>query len=176
MGEKKGGHKSMQNFAIASISVGVLLILACVVSAITILVALGSGSILIHTLSDIRSNVVRIVFGVLIPLAGGIVLIMAGFRILKLDREHDKNEIISSSMKSAVQQKEKILDVFLSKDEKTIMELLKKEPDGGALQSDLVIKTGYSKVKMHRILKSLEFKGLVKRGRFGITNKVLISK
>jgi uncharacterized membrane protein len=116
------------------------------------------------------------VFGVLIPLAGGIVLIMAGFRILKLDREHDKNEIISSSMKSAVQQKEKILDVFLSKDEKTIMELLKKEPDGGALQSDLVIKTGYSKVKMHRILKSLEFKGLVKRGRFGITNKVLISK
>jgi|GEM_PF-2460693 uncharacterized membrane protein len=171
----KRRYKSMQNFALAAISIGVLLILASAVSAVTIVVAFGKG-ILIHNFSDVRSNVVRIVFSVLIPLIGGIVLIMAGTRILKLDREFDKSEIISSNARSAVLQKEKILDTFLNKDEKTLMELLKSEPEGGALQSDLVIKTGYSKVKMHRILKSLESKGLIKRGRFGITNRVLISK
>ena len=67
-----------------------------------------------------------------------------------------------------------MLRVLLSEDERRIVELVKGRPDG-VLQSDLVIKTGYSKVKMHRILKSLENKGLVKRGRFGITNKVIIN-
>ena len=38
-----------------------------------------------------------------------------------------------------------------------------------------MIKSGYSKVKAHRILKSLENKNLIRRGRFGITNKVMLN-
>ena len=136
--------------------------------------ALGKG-ILIRTLADVRTNVVRIFFDFLVPLAGGIVLMMAGLRLLKFDRSMLEKSITSTSKKRVVQQKEQILSVFLSDDEKRVMELVKSDADG-SLQSDLVIKTGYSKVKMHRILKSLENKGLIKRGRFGITNRVLISK
>jgi len=46
----------------------------------------------------------------------------------------------------------------------------------GILQSDLVIKTGYSKVKVHRVLKKLEVNDLIRRGRSGITNKVFINE
>lgn len=172
--EQKAKYKSAQNFAIISVSMGILLVVVAIISGTSIFVALGKG-ILIKTLNDVRTNVVRIFFDFLVPLAGGIVLIMAGLRLLKYDRSLLEKNIVSSNRKRAVQQKEEILSVFLNSDEKKVMELVKNDTDG-SLQSDLVIKTGYSKVKMHRILKSLENKGLIKRGRFGITNRVLISK
>jgi len=171
--EQRARHKSSQNLAILAISVGILLIVVSLISGTSIFVALGTG-ILIKTLADVRTNVVRIFFDLLVPLTGGIVLVVAGRRLLKIDGAMLEKSMVSDSRKKIVQQKEQILEVFLNSDEKKVMELIKHDPDG-SLQSDLVIKTGYSKVKMHRILKSLENKGLIKRGRFGITNRVLIN-
>jgi len=171
--EQSRRYKSMQTSAVAAISIGVLLIVAAVVSGLTIVVALGKG-ILIHTFSDVRSNVVRIVFEFIIPFIGGIALIICGLKLLRLDREYAHKEVVSDTRKSAARQKEKMLDTFLNAHEKRVMELLKSGNEG-ALQSDLVVKTGYSKVRMHRILKSLENKGLIRRGRFGITNRVFVN-
>jgi uncharacterized membrane protein len=172
--EQKAKYKSSQNFATLAVSMGLLLIVVAIISGTSIFVAFGRG-ILIRTLADVRTNVVRIFFDFLVPMAGGIILVLAGLRLLKMDREIFHKSIKSDSKKKVTEQKEQILNVFLSNDEKKVMELIKNDPDG-ALQSDLVIKTGYSKVKMHRILKSLENKSLIKRGRFGITNRVLVNK
>ncbi|MBN2567381.1 MarR family transcriptional regulator [Candidatus Woesearchaeota archaeon] len=45
---------------------------------------------------------------------------------------------------------------------------------GSLFQSDLVAKTGFSKVKTTRILDRLEGKGLIERKRRGMTNVVLL--
>ena len=67
-----------------------------------------------------------------------------------------------------------MLNVMLNGDERKVLDLIKERPNG-ALQSELVIKSGFSKVKMHRMLKKLEAKELITRGRFGITNKVFLN-
>ncbi|MGI0100655.1 MAG: helix-turn-helix transcriptional regulator [Candidatus Micrarchaeaceae archaeon] len=167
-------YKSLQNFSVFAISVGVLLILAAIISGVSIGIALGRG-VLIHTVSDIRDNVVRFIFSFVIPLIGGIVLIYTGLGLLKVDRDMANRSFDFRSRKRVVRQKEHMLDVFLNDDEKRVMEMLKGDPRG-SLQSDVVIKTGYSKVKVHRILKMLERKGLIRRGRLGITNKIIVNK
>lgn len=171
--EQKVEYKSVQSFALLAISIGVLLVLAGLIAGANIFVALGDG-ILIHTLNDVRTNVIRFFFSFLIPLIGGIVLIFSGLKLLNVDRMKLQRSIIAKTKRKVIQQKEHIISVFLTNDEKKVIGLIKEKNDG-VLQSDLVIKTGYSKVKMHRILKGLENRGIIKRGRFGITNKVLLS-
>lgn len=171
--EQDSISKGFQNFALFAISIGVLLVIAGLIAGTSIFVALGDG-ILIHTLNDVRTNVIRFVFSFLIPLIGGIVLISAGVKLIKIDSAIVQKHTITRAKRKIIQQKEHMMRVFLNNDERAVMGLVKDNPDG-ILQSDLVIKTGYSKVKMHRILKSLEIKGLVKRGRFGITNRVLLN-
>lgn len=61
----------------------------------------------------------------------------------------------------------------LSGDEKKIYEIIMKE-DGTIFQNDLVLKSGYSKVKVSRILDRLEVKGLVERRRRGLVNLVIL--
>ncbi len=61
----------------------------------------------------------------------------------------------------------------LNKDEKFIFNKVR-EADGNILQADLVKSTGYSKVKITRILDSLEGKNLIERRRRGMTNVVLL--
>lgn len=165
--EQKAEYKSVQNFALFAISIGVLLVLAGLVGGANIFVAIGDG-ILIHTL------VIRFFFSFLIPLVGGIVLIFSGLRLLNVDRMTLQRSIVAKTRRRVMQQKEHIISAFLTNDEKKVIALIKERNDG-ALQSDLVIRTGYSKVKIHRILKGLENRGIIKRGRFGITNKVLLS-
>lgn len=171
--EQRDREGSVQNFALFAISVGVLLIFASLISITSIVVAFGYG-ILIHTLSDVRSNVLRIVLSFIIPFLGGAVLILAGRKMLEFEGDKMQKRITTTIRKKALLQKEKIINILLNKDERGVIDIIKKNPDG-VLQSDLVIRTGYSKVKMHRILKGLENKGLIKRGRFGITNRVLIN-
>ncbi|MGD0510235.1 MAG: hypothetical protein ABSA33_00175 [Candidatus Micrarchaeaceae archaeon] len=171
--DQKARYRSVQNFAILAVSMGVLLVLVGMVSGASILVAFYKG-IIVHTLTDVRNNVIRLVFSFAVPLVGGIVLVFAGIRLLRIDNTMKHREVIARTRIGFRKEKDRMLRVLLGEDERRIMELVKGRPDG-VLQSDLVIKTGYSKVKMHRILKSLENKGLVKRGRFGITNKVIIN-
>ncbi|MDE1870703.1 MAG: hypothetical protein KGI06_00500 [Candidatus Micrarchaeota archaeon] len=171
--EHRSKYKSIQNFAMIAASVGVLLIVTALITGVDVLVFSG-GMLSSHAVAYVRSNIDRIVFSFLVPLVGGILLIMAGLKLLNIDELTAQRNMVQSNRKRAIQHKEKILNAFLNDTEKRIMELIREYPDG-ALQSDLVIKSGFSKVKIHRILKSLENKEIIKRGRFGITNKVFIN-
>jgi len=61
----------------------------------------------------------------------------------------------------------------LSSDEKKIVNLLL-ENKGSIFQSELVEKTGMNKVKVTRILDSLEARSLIERKRRGMTNIVVL--
>lgn len=61
----------------------------------------------------------------------------------------------------------------LSIEEKTVYDAVGKT-EGSAYQSDLIKTTGFSKVRMTRILDRLESKGIVERKRRGMTNIVVL--
>jgi len=63
----------------------------------------------------------------------------------------------------------------LQNDEKKVYELIV-NADGFIFQNDLMNKTGYSKVKISRILDKLEIKGIVERRRRGMANIVVLKE
>ena len=50
------------------------------------------------------------------------------------------------------------------------------ESGGEILQSELPVRTGFSKTKITRILDHLEMKGLIIRKSYGMTNKIIIRR
>jgi len=71
-------------------------------------------------------------------------------------------------------QKSKFKNVIksLQEEEKRVYQVIL-DSEGSAFQSDIVAKTGYSKVKVSRILDLLETKGVVERRR-GMTNLIVL--
>jgi uncharacterized membrane protein len=63
----------------------------------------------------------------------------------------------------------------LQEEERRVYELIV-EAGGSIFQSDLVSKTGFSKVKISRILDKLESRGLLERRRRGMANLVVIKE
>ncbi len=61
----------------------------------------------------------------------------------------------------------------LNDEEKKIYEIIQSK-DGSAFQSDLVRETGFSKVKVTRILDMLESKDVLERKRRGMTNIIVL--
>ena len=92
----------------------------------------------------------------------GLISIAGGISIFNLVRE---KEIKST--------KERLTSMLLTPEERQIIEEIKKS-DGHIAQSQLVIKTGLSKVKIHRIIMRLESKGIVKKHEYGLTNKIIL--
>jgi len=70
-------------------------------------------------------------------------------------------------------QKPKKVVKDLSKEEKKVFDKVV-EAEGTIFQSDLVEKTGLSKVKVTRLLDRLEGRGLIERKRRGMTNVVIL--
>jgi uncharacterized membrane protein len=94
----------------------------------------------------------------------GIISLLAGFSIWSLVREKE----IRSTKKA-------ILDVFLLPEEKKILAEIEKY--GGSLtQSEIVKSTGFSRVKVHRIIRNLERKNLIIKQQYGMTNKIVLKK
>ena len=77
-----------------------------------------------------------------------------------------------SKTEKVIEQKEYDIST-LNEEEKNVF-LLVKENKEGVYQSELVTKTTLSKVKMTRILDSLEANGLVERKRRGMSNVVVL--
>ncbi len=163
---------NMERFAIVLLIVGAFLLLLSVIRGTYMIVAFAKG-IPLHTFSDIRINVLNVFFDFLIPFVGGVLLIVAGLTILKFRREETEHEITRKVRQSFNEKKDNMLMNLMSEDEKRVLSMVKAE--NGILQSDLVVKSGYSKVKMHRVLKKLENMDLIKRSRFGITNKIFLN-
>ena len=92
-----------------------------------------------------------------------------------------KEEIIVRRITERVDIKRPTKDAYgkvlkgLKSDEKLVLEKII-ESEGSIFQSDLVEKTGLSKVKVSRIVDKLEGRGLVESKRRGITNVVLLKK
>ncbi|HLC59265.1 MAG TPA: MarR family transcriptional regulator [archaeon] len=63
----------------------------------------------------------------------------------------------------------------LTEEEKKLVNTVAKY-DGTAFQSDLIKETGYSKVKVSRILDRLETKGLIERRRRGMANIIVMKQ
>ena len=79
---------------------------------------------------------------------------------------------VESVGKSSPAKKRKIAGNDLDSDESRVVAIIN-EGDGSAYQSDILKKTGFSKVKVSRLLDRLEQKGLVQRLRRGMTNLVV---
>jgi len=98
----------------------------------------------------------------LAQLIGGLVFIIAGMSIWYLIREKEMNIL-----------KEELTNNFLMPEEKTIIEELKKS-GGESTQKELTGRTGFSKSKIHRILKKLENNNMIDSYPYGMTKKIVI--
>ncbi|MGC8669971.1 MAG: helix-turn-helix transcriptional regulator [Candidatus Micrarchaeia archaeon] len=162
-------------FGMLLIGVGMLLLFISIITGITMLIAFYSNIITIHSIKDIDVNVIKVTFNFILPFIGGILLVLAGSTIESFSRTVDYRNYKNAQKSRQEKKKASIEEKFLNNDERKILSIVKGAPNG-ILQSELVIKTGYSKVKVHRILKKLENSDFIRRGRFGITNKVFINK
>lgn len=70
--------------------------------------------------------------------------------------------------------KEKFIEKAISQDEKTILNILKKEDE--IMQEDLREKTGWSKTKISKVLRRLEAKELIEKKPYRKTNKLRIKQ
>jgi len=68
------------------------------------------------------------------------------------------------------------VEEFLLENEKKVVQELEKEPRKELWQKQIQLRTGLSKVKLSRILKNLEARGLIKKINFGKTNKISLKK
>lgn len=163
-----------QGFSILVTSIGVVLIAMSLLGGVTALISLSKDLLSIKTFSDVRTTVIRFAYYFILPLVGGIFLVLSGTTLMNSDLNLLQKRYAANSRHMLAKERDKMLNVMLNNDEKQVLDLIK-ENSNGALQSDLVIRSGFSKVKMHRILKKLESKELIKRGRFGITNRVFMN-
>jgi uncharacterized membrane protein len=166
-------ERRIKPFSMYLVTIGSILILISLIAGISMLLALVRG-IPIHTFNDVNTSVIRFAFNFIIPLLGGILLVVAG---ITMQRLFDESTVARSTKKRkirSVNEKSRIINNFLSADEKAMVSILKNSKSP-ILQSDLMALSGYSKVKVHRILKKLEVKGVIKRSRFGITNRVFLN-
>ena len=97
-------------------------------------------------------------------LLNGIVLILGGIAIWKLTREKEIGLV-----------KEKLTSLLLLPEERIVIDELKKSK-GEITQSQLVKRTGMSKVKIHRVVNRLAAKGIIKKYQYGLTNKIVLEK
>lgn len=67
---------------------------------------------------------------------------------------------------------EKVLNKLNEEEKQIIAKII--ESEGSIYQSDLIKKTGLSKVKITRILDKIEGKGLINRQRRGMTNVIIL--
>ena len=70
--------------------------------------------------------------------------------------------------------KDKFVEKAVSQDEKTILNILKKEDE--IMQEDLREKTGWSKTKISKVLRRLEAKELIQKKPYRKTNKLKIKQ
>lgn len=88
-------------------------------------------------------------------------------RIVKVKEQITPKEITKENYHEVMKE--------LSAEEKTVLEKII-EAQGTIFQSDLVEKTGLTKVKVTRILDKLEGKAVVERKRRGMTNVVILKQ
>ncbi len=159
-------------FQLLLMALGSIMIVGTAVTASSLAIAMANG-IRFHTVNDVRATVARFVFELIVPLFSGALMIAAGISMLDRDSEAAKRSVRLMAAQKSERHRTKLLDALLEPDEKSMLDTI--SGSNGLLQSDLTALTGYSKVKVHRLLKKLEAKQLIKRSRAGITNKIFVN-
>mgnify|MGYP001559549516 CR=1 FL=1 len=86
----------------------------------------------------------------------------------------EEKEIVVKKIREQVEVKRKPVDYSkLDKEEKVLVRIIE-DAEGSIFQADLVEKSGFSKVKVTRILDRLEGKQIIERKRRGMTNIVVL--
>ncbi|MEK6967616.1 MAG: winged helix-turn-helix transcriptional regulator [Nanoarchaeota archaeon] len=97
-------------------------------------------------------------------LLGSIVSILAGVSIMNLLKTKERKELTKS-----------LINTMTTPDEKKVLKEL--EQTGGELtQSEIVLRSGLSKVKVHRIIRRLEQLKIISKYPYGVTNKIKLEK
>ncbi|MCL4387639.1 hypothetical protein M1567_00605 [Candidatus Marsarchaeota archaeon] len=168
---KKMARKRYDRLAIVTTSTGAILLIISIIRGAMMLVAFANG-IQIHTIRDVSFGVINFAFDFAIPFIGGMILIAAGMALLNVEFTSIRSSSTSEVRRSARNHEIRITGKMLNAGDKKVLDMLSK--DGSMLQSDIVSVSGFSKVKVHRIVRKLENVGLVKVSRFGITNRVVL--
>ncbi|BCS91290.1 MAG: hypothetical protein ARM1_0747 [Candidatus Micrarchaeota archaeon] len=156
------------NIAIVSISIGlILLIISAVYGVIAVYITIKNG---IHTVEDVYLTTFNIVFRIIIPFIAGFMLIYNGrlllniFRVSYSSKSEDK---INSSIESIAKR-------FTDKEEYLLLRYIINS--NGMTQKGLAQITGLNKVKVHRLIKRLLSKGIIKEYKDGIYKKYVINE
>ncbi|MBI2652703.1 winged helix-turn-helix transcriptional regulator [Candidatus Woesearchaeota archaeon] len=99
-----------------------------------------------------------------VNLFGALISILAGLSLVSILRSKESKEL-----------KKDVIESMVLPDEKLVIRELEKN-NGELTQSELVRKTGLSKVKVHRIVKRLESLEIVSKYPYGVTNKIKLEK
>jgi uncharacterized membrane protein len=166
-------RNNIESFGILVLIVGAFLLLISAIKGTYMMIAFIKG-IPLYSISDIRVNVINVFFNFLIPFFGGLLLVVSGLTMLKYRNYTVRQSARNRLTKRFNVERSNLINSMLSADERKVLSILNSE--GGILQSELPVKSGFSKVKVHRILKKLEGMNMIKRSRFGITNKVFINE
>ena len=100
-----------------------------------------------------------------------VILVLATWIFLQMKKSPQAEKAGSDKPARAQQRKVNISE--LDTDEKRIISLLQ-ERQGSVFQSDVIKLTGFSKVKVSRILDRMEHNGLIERKRRGMANLVVL--
>ena len=166
-------RNNIESFGILVLIAGAFLLLVSAIKGTYMIIAFIKG-IPLYSISDIRVNVINVFFNFLIPFFGGLLLVVSGLTMLKYRNYTVRQSARNRLTKRFNVERSNLINSMLSADERKVLSILNSE--GGILQSELPVKSGFSKVKVHRILKKLEGMNMIKRSRFGITNKVFINE
>jgi uncharacterized membrane protein len=100
----------------------------------------------------------------------GVVAIMAAWLGYSAHRAKPPAQAAGAAQPAA--KRRKVSSADLPPEEQKVAEIIN-STGGSVFQSDIMKKTGYSKVKVSRVLDRLEHKGLVERKRRGMANLVV---
>jgi len=155
-------------------NVGVLILGISVIIILIIFLFNSAMKQIVESSCEMESNICPMDFSIeqqtrLALVITGI-LVLVGLMLLFSKPE---KEIIIKKIKE--KKKRKKIDLSMLKpEEKKVMNLVAKEKT--IFQADVSEKTGFSKVKITRILDKLESKGYIERKRRGMTNIVILNE
>ena len=102
-----------------------------------------------------------------------VILVLAAWIFLQMKKSPSAEKAASGKPASSNAQQRKSNLSELDSDEKRIISLLQ-ERQGSVFQSEVIKLTGFSKVKVSRILDKMEHNGLIERKRRGMANLVVL--
>lgn len=127
-----------------------------------VLIIISVNIFFLYLILEKSISIFLLIFFIISIASGMVILIFSSIRILKMFQKIEKNEI-------------EINMDYLSDDEKFIINLIMKN-GGQMLQNKIVNESGLTKVKVSRIITTLEAKGFIEKRRKGVTNEIVVKK